>query len=97
MTLTIHDVEKMAHLARLQLTEDQKLAYLGQLSAILDYAEMLNELDIDDVLPTSSAVSLHNVMRADKVRPSLSLEDVLFNAPQQAKNQFRIQGVFDDA
>ena len=97
MTLTIQDVEKIADLARLELTEAQKMAYLGQLSAILDYAEMLNELDIDDVLPTSSAVSLKNVMRDDKIKPSLSLNDVLFNAPQQAKNQFRIQGVFDDA
>ena len=97
MTLTIQDVEKIADLARLELTGAQKMAYLGQLSAILDYAEMLNELDIDDVLPTSSAVSLKNVMRDDKIKPSLSLNDVLFNAPQQAKNQFRIQGVFDDA
>jgi aspartyl-tRNA(Asn)/glutamyl-tRNA(Gln) amidotransferase subunit C len=97
MTLTIQDVEKIAGLARLELTHEQKMAYLGQLSAILDYAEMLKELDIDDVLPTSSAVSLQNVLREDKIKPSLSLEDVLFNAPQRAKNQFRIQGVFDDA
>ncbi len=97
MTLTIQDVEKIADLARLELTGAQKMAYLGQLSAILDYAEMLNELDIDDVLPTSSAVSLKNVMRDDKIKPSLSLNDVLFNAPQQANNQFRIQSVFDDA
>ena len=97
MSLTIQDVEKIADLARLQLTSDQKMAYLGQLSAILDYAEMLKDLDVEDVLPTSSAVSLRNVMRDDQIRPSLSLEDVLFNAPQKAKNQFRIQGVFDDA
>ena len=97
MTLTIQDVEKIADLARLELTGDQKMAYLGQLSAILDYAEMLKDLDVEDVLPTSSAVSLKNVMRDDRVRPSLSLDDVLFNAPQKAKNQFHIQGVFDDA
>ena len=97
MSLTIQDVEKIADLARLDLTGEQKMAYLGQLAAILDYAEMLNELDIEDVLPTSSAVSLRNVMRKDVIAPSLSLEDVLFNAPQRAKNQFRIQGVFDDA
>jgi aspartyl-tRNA(Asn)/glutamyl-tRNA(Gln) amidotransferase subunit C len=97
MSLTIHDVEKIAHLARLELTQEQKMAYLGQLSAILDYAQMLNDLDIEDVLPTSSAVSLRNVMRDDVIAPSLSLEDVLFNAPRRAKNQFRIQGVFDDA
>jgi aspartyl-tRNA(Asn)/glutamyl-tRNA(Gln) amidotransferase subunit C len=97
MTLTIQDVDKIADLARLELTSEQKMAYLGQLSAILDYAEMLKELNIEDVLPTSSAVSRQNVMRDDKVTPSLSLYDVLFNAPQRAKNQFRIQGVFDDA
>ncbi len=96
MSLTIKDVNKIADLARLELTQDQKMAYMGQLSAILDYSDMLNDLSIEDVLPSSSAISLQNVMREDKIKPSLALDDVLFNAPQRAKQQFRIQGVFDD-
>jgi aspartyl-tRNA(Asn)/glutamyl-tRNA(Gln) amidotransferase subunit C len=55
----------------------------------------LNELDLQDVPPTASAVRLTNVMRADEVQPSLALEDTLFNAPAADLDQFKIQPVFD--
>lgn len=97
MSLTREDVKKIADLARLELSEAALEQYQGQLSAILDYADMLNELDLDDVTPTAHAVAQQNVLRQDEVRPSLSIEDVLFNAPQQAQNQFQIQAVLDDA
>lgn len=96
MSLTREDVAKIAHLARLDLTAAQLEQYREQLSAILDYAEMLNELDLDDVPPTAHAVARQNVMRPDVVEPGLSLEDALFNAPQQQDNQFKIQPVLDD-
>ncbi len=57
MSLTPQDVEKIANLARLELTPAEKVQYLEQLSAILDYAEMLNELDLDDIVPTAHAIS----------------------------------------
>lgn len=97
MSLTLADVEKIAHLARLELTEAEKVQYQNQLSAILDYAERLNELDLAAVPPTAHAVTQQNVMRADIVEPSLPMEDVLFNAPQKANNQFVVQAVLDDA
>jgi aspartyl-tRNA(Asn)/glutamyl-tRNA(Gln) amidotransferase subunit C len=96
VSLTLEDVEKIANLARLELTAEEKRLYQGQLSAVLDYAARLNELDIADVPPTSSAVALVNVWRDDLVEPSLPLEDVLYNAPQQAQNQFAIQSVLED-
>jgi aspartyl-tRNA(Asn)/glutamyl-tRNA(Gln) amidotransferase subunit C len=96
VSLTLQDVEKIANLARLELTAEEKALYQGQLSAVLDYAARLNELDIADVRPTSSAVALVNVWRDDVVEPSLPLEDVLYNAPQQAQNQFAIQSVLED-
>ena len=96
MSLTLEDVEKIANLARLELTAEEKALYQGQLSAVLDYAARLNELDIADVPPTSSAVALVNVWRDDVIEPSLPLEDVLYNAPQQAQNQFAIQSVLED-
>jgi aspartyl-tRNA(Asn)/glutamyl-tRNA(Gln) amidotransferase subunit C len=96
VSLTLEDVEKIANLARLELTAEEKGLYQGQLSAVLDYAARLNELDIAEVPPTSSAVALVNVWRDDVVEPSLPLEDVLYNAPQQAQNQFAIQSVLED-
>ena len=82
-------------MARLELTDEEKVLYQEQLSAVLAYAERLNELDIRDVPPTASAVNLKNVLREDEVRPSLALEDTLFNAPDVDLDQFKIQAVFD--
>jgi aspartyl-tRNA(Asn)/glutamyl-tRNA(Gln) amidotransferase subunit C len=67
MALSKKDVEKIALLARLELSEDEKSLYQEQLSAILYYAQRLNKLDIEEVPPTSSAVDLRNVMREDVV------------------------------
>ena len=95
MSLSTQDVEKIAALARLELTPEEKNLYQEQLSAVLEYAEMLNHLAIEDVPPTSSAVSLQNVMREDEIESSLSGDDVLFNAPSHMLNQFRIKTVLD--
>jgi aspartyl-tRNA(Asn)/glutamyl-tRNA(Gln) amidotransferase subunit C len=96
MSLSQQDVEKIAALARLELTPEEKDLYQDQLSSILEYAARLNQLDLDDVQPTASAVALKNVLRDDEVLPSLSIDEVLFNAPKQAKNQFQIQAVIED-
>ena len=97
MALSLEDVAKIANLARLNLTDEELALYRDQLSAVLDYAGRLNELDISEVQPTTSAVALQNVMREDELRPSLSIEEVLLNAPQQIDNQFLIQPVLEDA
>lgn len=96
MALSREDVDKIARLARLELTEAEKQLYQDQLSAVLEYAARLSQLDLEGVAPTASAVALRNVMREDKVRPSLALEDVLFNAARHAADQFLIQPVLDE-
>jgi aspartyl-tRNA(Asn)/glutamyl-tRNA(Gln) amidotransferase subunit C len=96
MSLTRQEVEKIAHLARLALTEAQLTEYQEQLSAVLDYAEMLNELDLSKVEPTAHAISRQNVMRADEVTPSLPVEEVLANAEKHTQDQFFIQSVLND-
>ena len=96
MSLSKQDVEKIAALARLELTGEEKDLYQDQLSSILEYAARLNQLDLDDVQPTASAVALQNVLRDDEVLASLSIEDALFNAPKQSQDQFQIQAVLDD-
>jgi aspartyl-tRNA(Asn)/glutamyl-tRNA(Gln) amidotransferase subunit C len=96
MELTRKQVEQIAQLARLDLTDDEITLYQGQLSAILDAADHLAELDLDGVAPTARAVPMQNVMRPDRVEPSLALEDVLYNANHQANDQFVIQAVLDE-
>ncbi len=96
MSLTRQEVEKIAHLARLALTDAEIAEYQVQLSAVLDYAEILNELDLNDIEPTAHAVSRNNVVREDTVEPSLPMEDVLRNAAQQQQEQFLIQSVLPE-
>jgi aspartyl-tRNA(Asn)/glutamyl-tRNA(Gln) amidotransferase subunit C len=96
MALTREEVEKVAHLARLQLSDEEVDRYQEQLSAVLTYVEQLDELALDDVAPTAHAVAQQNVWREDEARPSLPLGDVLRNAPAQAQDQFLIQAVLDD-
>lgn len=95
MTLNQQDVEKIAHLARLELSEAEKALYLGQLSAILEYAAMLDELDLTGISPTTHAIAQKNVLRDDVIAPSLPLEETLYNAPKQQDNQFLIQSVLE--
>lgn len=97
MSLSRADVEKIAHLARLELSEAEKERYQSQLSAVLDYADMLNELDLTGVPPTTHAIGRQNIMRDDVAEPSLPLNETLHNAPQQQADQFLIQPVLDEA
>lgn len=95
MSLSLADVTKVASLARLELTPAEMQQYQEQLSAILDAVDHLSELDLDQVPPTARAVAQQNIWRDDLVTPSLPIDEVLFNAPEQAENQFLIQAVLD--
>jgi aspartyl-tRNA(Asn)/glutamyl-tRNA(Gln) amidotransferase subunit C len=93
--LTVAEVEHIAELAKLGLTEEEKHALQEQLSAILEYFEMLQEADTSAVPPTATVLSLRNVMREDEVQPSLSPEEILANAPQRDGDSFRVQAVLE--
>jgi aspartyl-tRNA(Asn)/glutamyl-tRNA(Gln) amidotransferase subunit C len=95
MSIEIKDVEHVARLARLELTEAEKEQFTEQLNAILKYAEKLNELDTSDIEPTSHVIPLSNVMREDEPRPSWPIEEVLKNAPDSEDGQFRVPAVLD--
>lgn len=96
MALTIEDVEKVARLARLHLTDEEVVRFQEQLSAVLEHVEMLSELDLTGVAPTAHAVAQENVFREDLARPSLPVEEVLYNAPRHTQQQFLIQTVLDE-
>ncbi len=95
-TLTLADVEKIAMLARLHLTAEEKEKYRQQLSAVLDYVAAIDELDLDDLPPTTHAVSQHNILRPDRVSEALPVEQALANAASTAADQFAIQAVLDE-
>ena len=97
MVLTKQEVEQIANLARLALTAEQVETYQEQLSAILNYAERLNELDLDGVPETTQPVTLQNVMREDVVEGTLSIDGVLANAPEARDRQIVIQPVLDES
>ena len=77
------DVEHVAHLARLGLTDDEIALLQGQLNHILEQYAILAELDTDDIPPTAQTIELENILREDVVIPSLPVEAVLGNAPER--------------
>jgi aspartyl-tRNA(Asn)/glutamyl-tRNA(Gln) amidotransferase subunit C len=95
MTLTIEEVEHIAGLARLKLTDEEKARYREQLSAILDYAARLQSLDTAGIPPTSSVLPPRTVLRPDEPKPGLSREDLLANAPDITDDQFRVPPVLE--
>ena len=95
MTLTQAEVEHIAELARLQLSDDEKKRYGEQLSAILEYARHLQTLDTAGIPPTSSVLPGRSVLRPDRVVQGLSVKDVLRNAPQTEDQQFRVPPVLE--
>ena len=95
MKIDRHMVEHIAELAKLQLTEQEIDLYAGQLSAILEYAERLQSIDTDAILPTASVLPLRNVLRPDVVQPSLPRDQALANAADVEDNQFRVEAVLD--
>ncbi|MCZ8523479.1 MULTISPECIES: Asp-tRNA(Asn)/Glu-tRNA(Gln) amidotransferase subunit GatC [Paenibacillus] len=95
MSVTIKDVEHVAGLARLALSEEEKERFTEQLNAILKYAGQLEGLDTEGVEPTSHAMPLVNVLREDAVRESLPIGKVLLNAPDEEDGQIKVPAVLE--
>ena len=97
MSLTIADVEHVASLARLGLSDDETERMREQLSSILEHIAVLQEIDTDRIPPTAQVNALANVLRDDVVRPSLSQEAVLANAPQSRDGFLEVRAVMGEA
>lgn len=90
-------VRKVAKLSRLELTEAEVEEFTGQLSAILDYVEKMNELDTANVEPLAHCLPISNVFRQDCVKESLGTEKTLGNAPQRDGGFFKVPKILDDS
>lgn len=95
MAITKEDVEKVAKLAKLKFTEEEKEKFTQQLAQIVSYVEKLKELDTEGVEPTSHVLDIKNVFREDKVKESLSQEEALANAPSKKNSYFSVPKVIE--
>jgi aspartyl-tRNA(Asn)/glutamyl-tRNA(Gln) amidotransferase subunit C len=95
LRLSQQEVEHIALLSRLKLTAEEREHMTTQLNDIMGFFEQLGELDTTDVEPTSHVIPMHNVFRADEVRPSLPTDDALENAPQRTGDTFRVPRVVE--
>ncbi len=96
MILDRKQVEEIAFLARLELTEEEKEEYAAQLSAILSHVAKLQELDTTGVPPTVHILPVSNVLREDEPGESLPVELALANAPEKAKGCFVVPRILEE-
>jgi aspartyl-tRNA(Asn)/glutamyl-tRNA(Gln) amidotransferase subunit C len=87
--ISTKQVEHLAELARIELTEEEKDVLTGQLNAVLDYFRILDEADTENIQPILSVLELNNVWREDAPKSSLKVEDVLEGVPRKEKNYIR--------
>jgi aspartyl-tRNA(Asn)/glutamyl-tRNA(Gln) amidotransferase subunit C len=90
MKINIKDVEYVANLARLELSEEEKTQQLEKLNKILDYMEILDKVDTKGVQPLAHVLPINNVLRKDEVHQTLEREKTLQNAPEEAQGMFRV-------
>jgi aspartyl-tRNA(Asn)/glutamyl-tRNA(Gln) amidotransferase subunit C len=93
--LSKEEIEHVALLARLQLSEEEKERLTGHLNQIMVHFEKLQELDTSEVEPTSHSIPVENVFRDDVAGPCLPVEDVIANAPEARDDQFVVPQVVD--
>ena len=96
MAITIKDVEHIAKLAKLEFTDAEKEKFTHQMNQILEYMDQLNSLDMSNVEPLSHVIELSNVFRADEVKPGVSTEDALKNAPEKNDQFFKVPKVISE-
>lgn len=89
------DVEHVAKLARLGLSEEEKKLFTKQLSDILSFADSLRKINTDKVEPTSHAIPMKNVLREDKVIPFENVDDILTNAPDEEGHMFKVPRIIE--
>jgi aspartyl-tRNA(Asn)/glutamyl-tRNA(Gln) amidotransferase subunit C len=97
MAIDRQAVDHVARLARLALNQSELERMMGELTQILEHAEKIQELDLDAVEPTSHSLPVRNVMRPDEVRPGLSQQEALANAPEAEDGRFKVPRIIEDA
>jgi len=94
--ITIQEVEHVAKLARLALSEEEKVKFAEQLGNILDYFNQLKEVNTENVEPMTQAIPKVNIMREDKVWEPCNREEILTNAPQEEDGYFKVPRIIEE-
>lgn len=95
MKITKEQVEHVANLARLNLTDEEKEHLTKDMEAIIEFADQINSLDISDVEPTAHVIPINNVFRDDNVRPSMDRDELLSNAPNMDNGCFSVPKIVE--
>jgi len=90
VALSEKDVQYVAKLARLEVTDQEVAKYTQQMANILEYVEQLNKLDTSNVEPLTHPLDVKNVFRKDELKPSLTQQEVLSNAPEPQSGHFKV-------
>lgn len=93
--ITFEQVKHVAHLARLALTDEEAEQLTKDLAAIIQYAEQLNELDTENIEPTTHVIDMKNVMRKDEPKEWITQEEALKNAPDHKDGLFRVPAILE--
>ncbi|WP_019376944.1 Asp-tRNA(Asn)/Glu-tRNA(Gln) amidotransferase subunit GatC [Virgibacillus halodenitrificans] len=93
--ITKEQVKHVANLARLAITEEEAEMFQGQLNSIISFAEQLNELDTEDVEPTTHVLDLKNVLRKDEPKEWITQEEALKNAPDKKDGHYRVPSILE--
>lgn len=93
--ITIDEVKHVANLARLAITDEEAEVFSEQLDKIIGFVEQLNELDTDNVEPTTHVLDMKNVFREDVAKPGLPVEEVLKNAPDYEDGQIKVPAIIE--
>ena len=96
MPITREEVDHVALLGRLALSQEEKERLAYEMNRVLEAFEQLQQLDTSDVPPTSHVIEITNVMRPDEMRPSISREDVLANGPDRTQHFFRVPRIIEE-
>ncbi len=94
MKISVEEVEHVAELSRIKLTEEEKNKFTTQLSAIIDYVEELNEAPTEDIKSIDQIAGLKNITRSDEIEKSLEINQVLQNAPAKQERFLKVKQVF---
>jgi aspartyl-tRNA(Asn)/glutamyl-tRNA(Gln) amidotransferase subunit C len=95
-TIDTNTVKHMAYLVRLGITEEEAQKFSGQFTSIIDYFNMLNEVDTENIPPASDIANAKNILREDVAQPSMSREEFLKNAPQSERGYVKVPTVLSD-
>ena len=96
MEITKQEVERVANLARLEITQAEKEAFAKQLSQILTHVETLKQYDTTGIEPTATVLGQVNVFRDDVIRPSLPVDEALANAPAREGDGFSVPKIIEE-